>query len=173
MRTTIKPITISILTVVLVLVALYTLVNVTVVPEADILTPEDKPQTLEDSVVYKITKLQFEHPHIILAQAKHESGHFTSRAFKRNNNMFGMKMPSRRPTAATRQKGSYAYYETWQHSVIDLRIYYALYLNNKTEEEVYSYLSKYYAEDPNYVRSIKAMIQKENLKDKFVNDNII
>jgi hypothetical protein len=129
--------------------------------------------SMEDSVVYEINRLQFKYPHIVLAQAKLESGNFTSNVFQRNKNMFGMKMPSRRPTTAVKQKSSYAYYDTWVHSVIDQRIYYAIYLEHKTEEQVYAYLSKYYAEDPHYVQSLKKIIQREKLKEKFFNDNVI
>lgn len=124
-------------------------------------------ESFEDSVVYKIDKMQFKYPHIVLAQAKLESGHFKSKVFKQNNNMFGMKMPSRRPTVAVRSKSSYAYYNTWEESVIDLRIYYGKYMENKTEKQVYQFLSKYYAQDPEYVNKLKSMIEREQLKQKF------
>lgn len=123
--------------------------------------------SLEDSIAYEIKRLEFKYPHIVLAQAKQESAHFSSKLFVNNNNMFGMKMPTRRPTTAVRQKSSYAYYDTWVHSIIDQKIYYTLYLEHKTEDQVYAYLSKYYAEDPNYVKSLKRIIQKEKLKEKF------
>ena len=45
----------------------------------------------ENKLVESIQKLNFRFPHIVLAQAKHESGHFKSSIFKESNNMFGMK----------------------------------------------------------------------------------
>jgi flagellum-specific peptidoglycan hydrolase FlgJ len=128
---------------------------------------EPRSMSLEDSIAYEIKRLDFKYPHIVLAQAKQESAHFRSKLFVNNNNMFGMKMPTRRPTTAVKQKSSYAYYDTWVHSIIDQKIYYTLYLEHRTEEQVYAYLSKYYAEDPNYVKSLKRIIEREKLKEKF------
>lgn len=136
-------------------------------PESPSNTNSPVLETFEDSVIHKINKMQFEHPHIILAQAKLESAHFNSKIFKQNNNMFGMKMPSRRPTVAIRSQSSYAYYNTWEESIIDIRIYYSLYMENRTEKQVYQFLSKYYAQDPEYVNKLKKMIQKQQLKQKF------
>lgn len=129
--------------------------------------------TMEDSVAYEISKLDFKYPHIVLAQAKLESGNFTSTLFQNNNNMFGMKMPSRRPTTAIGKKASYANYNTWVCSIQDQKIYYSKYLDHKTEEEVYTYLSKYYAEDIRYVQKLQKIIEKEKLREKFYNDNIV
>jgi hypothetical protein len=45
----------------------------------------------ETKLIEKIRQLNFRYPHIILAQAKLESGHFKSTIFLENNNMFGMR----------------------------------------------------------------------------------
>jgi flagellum-specific peptidoglycan hydrolase FlgJ len=137
------------------------------------MVPDIQLNTMEDSVTYEINKLNFKYPHIVLAQAKLESGNFTSNLFQQNNNMFGMKMPSRRPTTAVGKKSSYAYYNTWICSIEDQRIYYTQYLDHRTEEEVYTYLSRYYAQDKKYVQKLRAIIEKENLREKFYNDNIV
>lgn len=124
-------------------------------------------ETFQDSVAFFIHKLEFEHPHIVLAQAKLETGDFRSRIFIQNNNLFGMKMPRRRTTTAHGSKSSYANYPAWEHSVIDLRLYYSIYMEGKNEKEVYAFLRKYYAEDPNYINKLKTIIEREQLKDRF------
>lgn len=134
--------------------------------------------TFEDSVALYIHKLEFEHPHIILAQAKLESGNFRSYVFRKNNNMFGMRFPRQRETVAIKDVGGYSYYDTWMHSVIDLRLYYSAYLDGKTEDEVYAFLGRRYAQSPQYVSALKQIIKRENLKQKFIaiklsNDNIV
>lgn len=65
----------------------------------------------------------------IVAQAKLESGNFTSRVFKLNNNYFGMKMPKVRPTTASSpgllspEGNNYAYYNSESDSVADLLLW--------------------------------------------------
>ena len=41
----------------------------------------------EEALIEAIKLMKFEHPHIILAQAKVETGHFQSRIFLENNNL--------------------------------------------------------------------------------------
>lgn len=67
---------------------------------------------------------------IIVAQAQHESANFTSNVFKTDNNLFGMKMPSKRPRTyierpskiIMQSEGStpYAHYVSITDSVNDL-----------------------------------------------------
>ena len=45
----------------------------------------------EKKLVELLKDCNFKYPYIILAQAKLESGNFTSSLFRSNNNMFGMK----------------------------------------------------------------------------------
>jgi uncharacterized FlgJ-related protein len=122
----------------------------------------------EEKLIEKITELNFRFPHIILAQAKLESGHFKSTIFLENNNMFGMKEAKLRANLAKGTNRGHAYYETWQESVIDYALYYSSYLRSiKTEGEYFEYLRQNYAEDPTYVQRLKEMIKKQDLKNKF------
>jgi len=67
---------------------------------------------------------------LITAQATHETGNFKSNVFKTDNNLFGMKMPSRRnkqyierpSTIIMRSEGAtpYAHYSSIENSVNDL-----------------------------------------------------
>jgi uncharacterized FlgJ-related protein len=122
----------------------------------------------ENKLIDKITELNFRYPHIILAQAKLESGHFKSTIFLENNNMFGMKEAKLRANLAKGTNRGHAYYETWQESVIDYALYYSSYLRSiKTEGEYFEYLRQNYAEDPTYVQRLKQIISKQDLKSKF------
>lgn len=68
---------------------------------------------------------------LIVAQARHETGNYTSRLFRTSNNLFGMKVPRRRPAPhiagpspvnAPKSEGEtpYAQYRSVQDSVKDL-----------------------------------------------------
>lgn len=146
--------------------------------------PSDKIQTLsqeekiivireynefsEIKLIEKIKQLNFRYPHIILAQAKLESGCFKSNIFLENNNMFGMKEAKLRTNLAKGTNREHAYYDSWQESLYDYALYYSTYLSSiKTEGEFFEYLRQNYAEDPTYVQRLKQIIQKQNLKIKF------
>lgn len=61
---------------------------------------------------------------LIFAQAVHETGNFKSRAFKEQNNMFGMKVPSRRPFLGKIDPNSmYASYSSVKKSLEDYLVY--------------------------------------------------
>ncbi len=45
----------------------------------------------EEALIELIKDCNLKYPHIVLAQAKVESGHYKSRIFKQNNNLFGMR----------------------------------------------------------------------------------
>jgi uncharacterized FlgJ-related protein len=122
----------------------------------------------ESKLIEKIDQLNFRYPHIILAQAKLESGHFKSTIFLENNNMFGMKEAKLRANLAKGTNRNHAYYATWQESVIDYALYYSTYLSDiKTEGEYFEYLKQNYAEDKTYVQRLKQIIKKQDLKSKF------
>jgi uncharacterized FlgJ-related protein len=122
----------------------------------------------ESKLIEKIDQLNFRYPHIILAQAKLESGHFKSTIFLENNNMFGMKEAKLRANLAKGTNRNHAYYATWQESVIDYALYYSTYLSDiKTEGEYFEYLKQNYAEDKTYVQRLKQIIKKQDLKNKF------
>lgn len=108
------------------------------------------------------------YPYIVLAQAEHESGHFTSRLFKSNNNMFGMKKARQRITTAHSEKNAYANYRNWIECVHDYAMYQSTIISKiSDEDEYFEYLSNNYAEDTLYVRAIKILIKSEHLKTLF------
>jgi len=93
----------------------------------------------------------------VFAQAYHETGGFTSNIFKMNNNMFGMKYPTKRPTTAIGQLNGYALYNNTTDSIRDLLLWFHQFgtiPNFQTVEEYATYLKeKGYYEDSlqNYI----------------------
>lgn len=122
----------------------------------------------EDRLVREIGRLNFKFPHIVLAQAKLETSNYTSSIFLENNNLFGMKEAKVRLNTAQGTERSHAYYNSWQESVMDYALYAATYLKTlSTESQYYNYLEQYYAEDPEYVRKLKKLIESQDLKKVF------
>jgi uncharacterized FlgJ-related protein len=129
---------------------------------------ENKPEFTEDSLINLLKSLNIKFPHIVLAQSKIETGHFKSKIFLENHNLFGMKHSRQRASTAKGTQYNHAYYDSWVLSVYDYALYSCRYLSGfKNETEYLEYLKNTYAEDPNYVNKIKSIVKKENLKTKF------
>lgn len=108
-----------------------------------------------------IIGLNIRFPHIVFAQAKLESGYFKSTIFKENNNLFGMKIATRRPTTNKGENRGHAAFDSWKESVVDYAFYQARYLGEiKTEGEYIQYLKANYAEDPGYVDKVIKLSKK-------------
>ena len=122
----------------------------------------------EEKFINKIKQLNLNYPHIVYAQAMLESGNFTSKIFRENNNMFGMKQARVRINLAKSTQYNHAYFETWEDCLLDFAFHRATYFSKlKTEQDYYNYLGKYYAEDPSYISKLKSMVNKHKLKEKF------
>lgn len=122
----------------------------------------------EDDLIAKIKELNIKFPHIVLGQAKLETGFFTSNIFRENNNLFGMREAKQRITTALGTENNHAYYSSWLESLYDYSFYQCRYLSNiQTEEQYFNYLEQSYAEDTTYVSKLKSIIKFEHLKDKF------
>jgi len=99
------------------------------------------------------------YPDIVIAQAKLETGHFTSKVFKENHNLFGMKLPEQRSTTAIGEQNNHASYTSWRQSVIDYKLWQDRVLTKVKSRRAYlRYLNKYYATNKQYVKLIKQMI---------------
>lgn len=120
----------------------------------------------EENLIRYMKELNIKYPHIVLAQARIESGTYTSNIFKENNNLFGMKKAYQRATTATGRNRGHAQYDHWTHSVIDYALWQNKYLSRaRTETEYYQYLGKHYAEAGHYIASLKAKVKREGLED--------
>ena len=105
-------------------------------------------------------------PDIALAQAMLETGNFTSDIFKANNNLFGMKHPSVRPTVSKGTNRGHANYTNWQDSVKDYKLWQEFY--NKytgSKDEFLLKLNQIYCIPPscghnNYANKVQELIGK-------------
>lgn len=114
------------------------------------------PEFSEENLIQELSFLNVRFPLIIVAQAKLETGNFTSKVFLENNNLFGMKQAVLRPTTCKGTNLNHGYYNNWIESVYDYAFFQAAYLNDlKTEEAYYEYLGKNYATDPDYIKKVK------------------
>jgi hypothetical protein len=119
----------------------------------------------EDALYRTLIELGVKFPTIVLAQARLETGNFSSKVFRRTNNLFGMKVAKQRLTTAKSGKGVYAYYDTWQFSAIDYALFQTSFLRGvDSEREYYNYLAKNYAEDPKYVKKLKMLVELINFE---------
>jgi len=110
--------------------------------------------------VYKqLVRIGVAYPDVVLAQAKIETGNFTSKIFRENNNMFGMKLPYRRKTTAVGESRNHAKYTNWIQSIKDYKLWQDKMIHKAPTKRAYlAYLRRNYAEDKNYIKKIKQII---------------
>lgn len=126
------------------------------------------PDFSQEALIDMLKELKVNHPHIVLAQSMLETGNYQSDIFRQNHNLFGMKVARRRVCTALGSNLGHAYYENWVESVYDYAFYQSAYLRDLTNEDRYfKYLSANYAQDPNYVKKLKRIIRKNDLKQLF------
>jgi len=105
-----------------------------------------------------ILELNLKCPEVILAQAKLESGNFTSRAFREQNNLFGLHVARQRPTLAKKGRGKLAHYNSWRDSVVDYAFLVADRMRKlKTREAYFEYLDANY-DVPGYSKKLLKFI---------------
>lgn len=98
-------------------------------------------QTIEQ-VKAEIHRQGLPHPHIVLAQARLETGNFTSARCKIDKNLFGIK-----------HNGRYAKYARWQDSVTDYRRRISARYKGG---DYYQFLQRIgYAEEKEYINKLK------------------
>ena len=114
---------------------------------------------LRDSILNEIYNMRIEHPYIVYAQAIIESGNFTSKIWKENNNMFGMKMPERRATLAIGIRSGHSIYKSWKDCLIDYALYQMSYMRGLTEDEYFDKLKQSYASDEYYINKVRKLKQ--------------
>jgi hypothetical protein len=121
-----------------------------------------------DNLTKMLIELNVRFPHIVMAQAMIESGHFQSNIFRSNHNLFGMKQARARCTTAKGTELNHAFYDNWKESVYDYAFFQSRYLNDlRTEDAYLSYLDRNYAEAPEYDKAILRVIEHQNLREMF------
>lgn len=98
---------------------------------------------------------------VIYAQAKHETGNFTSPIFLESNNLFGMKQPSQRRTKALGTSRGHATFKNWFTSIYDyfLRQKYFKISGKNTNAFIQDTVNSGYAEDKAYIHKWQALVK--------------
>jgi len=102
----------------------------------------------------------------ITAQAGHETGDFTSRIFKENNNCFGMKKAYVRKTMATGEQYGHATYKDLKSCIEDFYLYYNSFKYLKQYESLKAYVSAikkrgyFEASESEYLAGCERFMQK-------------
>ena len=121
----------------------------------------------EDALWELLDDLNVRYPHIVMAQARVETGHYKSKIFMENNNLFGMKCAAQRCTTHKGPMNGHAKYDSWQESVIDYALYQTSYLRKAdTEDQYIEALGGSYAEDGNYMKLVSG--QTDSVLEKYV-----
>lgn len=116
---------------------------------------------ISDSLVYSLmADFEVQHPDIVFAQMRLESGNFSSELAKTNDNYFGMKQPYTRITTSNGVQNGYANYRNWAFSLLDYALWQRRYAYDLTEEGYLAKISSVYAEDTQYVNKIINLIPK-------------
>lgn len=126
-----------------------------------------KTENQQDTININILNHYFEKhhvrfSHIVLAQAILESGNFTSKLYKSNKNLFGMKIPAKRYTFAENwhDYGNYADYESIESCILDYKSWQQTSAYDIiSEEDYFNLLKTIYAQDPNYITKLKKIIK--------------
>ena len=112
--------------------------------------------------------------HFPLAQAKLESGNWTSHNYEVNNNMFGMTVPQVRKTTATNtnEVGAYAHYS----NVLDGMTDYLHFLNDlglTDDAKLSTYLKTKYAKDPAYYGKVSSIADQLTAAHVYIDRKVI
>lgn len=119
----------------------------------------------EEAFIQEVGKYNFRYPDLIIAQARLESGNFTSPIFKEGNNLFGMKEAKSRLNVAKGTFRNHALYGSWQESLLDRALYEASYTHKIKDRKSYvAYLDRLYAEDGTYAAKLEKAVTKNKKK---------
>lgn len=104
---------------------------------------------------------------LLFAQTWHETGDFKSEVFKDNNNLFGMRHPSIRPTRSQGSRHAHAIFKNHYDSVYDYFLRQKNFNIPNVEDSSYiiNTVASGYAEDPAY--STKWLNVKNTIKKPF------
>lgn len=106
---------------------------------------------LNDSTLYlALEYYNIKHPKIVLAQAKLETGNYTSRHCIKGNNLFGL---------YNSRKKRYFQFKHWTHSIQAYKD--MIEYKHRDGEDYYAFLTRIkYASDPTYIHKVKQIERK-------------
>jgi hypothetical protein len=114
----------------------------------------------EENLRAVIKRFGIRFPEVVVAQAKLETGHFTSKSFTKYNNLFGMKVPSSRLTVARNERYGHASYDHWTYSVMDYALFQSSFARKiRTKDKYLLYLQRNYAESKTYTDNLRRLMQ--------------
>ena len=103
----------------------------------------------DKSLLQEIQAKGIVHPKIVLAQAKLETGNYTSKVCLTHNNLFGLRKPD----------GSYYKFNHWTESVIAYRDF--VQYKYRPPNDYYQFLADIgYAEDKAYIEKVKEIVNQ-------------
>lgn len=133
---------------------------------------DDHDQFTPDALRAYIYQLGIKHPDVVYAQAILETGNFSSRIFKENNNLFGMKYVDTvrhkrlgaryRPTVAIGEQYEHAKYKDWRKSVEDYLLWQQQFKRTpiETERQYLYLLDQRYAVRGKYVKVLNVVLYR-------------
>ena len=120
-------------------------INKLVKDTTEVIPVVDSTKINKDMLIEYILQSKIAHPEVAYSIIMTESG-MCSKLFKSNNNLFGMRQPGVRPTMSKGPKYGYAYFEKWQHSVLDYKLYLEFVGGHKlTRDQYLAHLDRNYA----------------------------
>lgn len=120
-------------------------------------------ESINDSILLEYCKYYgATYPEVLVAQAKLETGNYTSKVFKENNNLFGMKKVRVRINFQNGENNGYGTYFNWQLSIIDRIFWDAVHYGDSypSEDQYIDNLCLGYAEDVTYNQKVKNVVSK-------------
>lgn len=118
----------------------------------------------ENNLEIMLSRMNVKFPEVVKAQVKLETGHYSSKIYNENNNLFGMKKAYRRPSTCKGVRYGHCYYDDWIDSVIDYVIYQRVFLSNVyTSDDYLKILGMSYAEDPKYANKLVSIMKEVKL----------
>jgi hypothetical protein len=128
------------------------------VEKIPIIIRENNDSFSEDKLRKEIRHLNLKYEDVLIKQYKLETSSGKSEIFKRNNNLFGMKVATQRPTTAIGENLNHAYYSNWKECVIDMGFWQLQNARDiKSEDEYYQLLDGMYSETNNYSTILKSI----------------
>ena len=112
------------------------------------------------NVYFYLKKLNVKNIRVVFAQAMLESNELRSDLAVKSNNLFGMRIPGKRPTTAVGKRKGYAQFTNWTSSVDDYKIYQDSAFGKEMSDYQYINRLKKYATDPDYVLKLQKFTRK-------------
>ena len=120
----------------------------------------------KQTVLWWLKTLGVKHYKVAYAQSILESGTYSSKICKENNNLFGMRLAKKRKTTALGQRNGFAYYQDFIHSIMDYKLYQEYCFGSKLNEMsgveyMFALKKAGYWEDSTYISKIQNVIKHE------------